>query len=236
MNIIKFIAIALVLTFTSGYTGFCQFHIIPYIDLEIDVDPGYLYPPHQLMLVGMGDENKVVRHVEIKPGIKNYSVYDIKPGKYWLTIRDDNATILFQYQTVTIYDPVKEVFYSENTGYRNEIEAYRNRNLKLKIDFKMHEYYSGYQQVKEIKYRDYDYTELIFDSRAALSSFSTGQESPGIKYHTAVQPFLKNTTLVVRFFEKKIQPKIQLMEYCNSFNHLLLYSVEFENVRQKNGT
>jgi hypothetical protein len=44
-----------------------------------------------------------------------------------------------------------------------------------------------------------------------------------------VQPFLKCTTLVVRIFEIKINPKIQTMVYLQDSHYMLYYSPDVNN-------
>jgi hypothetical protein len=164
MRILRFAMIVFLITFICNSRVFCQFRVIPQINLEIDVEDGYLYPPHKLVLVGIDDDNNVVRNIEFDFVKRNYSIYAVKPGKYLLLMSDDNAGICFQYQTGTIIYPDEDAFYRKNTGYLNEIEVYNNRNLKLKITFKMHEDYHGYQKVMDVKYKDFDYSEIIFYS------------------------------------------------------------------------
>jgi hypothetical protein len=164
MNLLKFTVVIFLISFICNSWGFCQFRIIPKINLEIDVEEGYLYPPHKLVFVGIGDENIGVHSIELDFDKKKYSLYNVKPGKYLLLIVDDNAGICFQYQTVTIIYPDEDEFYRKNTGYLNEIEVRNNRNLKLKINFKMHEDYHGYQKVMDVKYKDFDCSEFIFCS------------------------------------------------------------------------
>jgi len=144
---------------------------MPQINLEIDVEQGYLYPPHKLVLVGIGDDNNVVRNIELDFNKRKYSLYNVKPGKYLLLIVDNNARICFQYQIVTILYPEEDDFYRKNTGYLNEIEVHNNRNLKLKITFKMNEDYHGYQKVRDVKYKDFDYSEFIFCSKYFSDEF-----------------------------------------------------------------
>ena len=49
------------------------------------------------------------------------------------------------------------------------------------------------------------------------------------KKNSHVQPFLKCTTLVVRIFEIKINPKIQPMVYLQDSHYMLYYSPDVNN-------
>jgi hypothetical protein len=116
MKLLKLTTVVFLISFVCNSWGFCQFRIIPQINLEIDVEEGYLYPPHKLVLVGIGDENRGVRFIELNFDKRKYSLYNVKPGKYLLSIADDNACIIFQYQTITISYPDEDAFYKKYTG------------------------------------------------------------------------------------------------------------------------
>ena len=164
MRLLKLTMFVFLISFICNFWGFSQFRIIPKINLEIYLEEGYLYPPQKLVFVGIGDENMCVRSIELDFSKRKYSLYNVKPGRYLLSIADDNAGIIFQYQIATIVYPDEDAFYRKNTGYLNQIEVRNNRNLKLKLTFKMHEDYNGYQKVSDVKYKDFDYSELIFYS------------------------------------------------------------------------
>jgi hypothetical protein len=164
MKLLKLTMVLFLMSFICNSWVFCQFRVIPQINMEINVEEDYIYPPHELVFVGIGVENRGVRFIELDFDKKHYSLYNVKPGKYLVSIVDDNASIIFQYQTVTISYPDDDVFYRKNTGFLNEVEVRNNRNLKLKITFKMHYDYHGYQKVSDVEYKDFDYSELIFYS------------------------------------------------------------------------
>lgn len=173
MRILKFTAVVFLITFICNFRGFCQFRVIPKINLEIHLEEGYLYPPQKILLMGIDEGNRVVRYIELNFDKKDFSLYNVKPGKYLVSIVDENADIIFQYQTATIVYPDEDAFYRKNTGFLNEIEVHNNRNLKLKITFKMNEDYHGYQKVMDVKYKDFDYSEFIFYSTPSSVELKT---------------------------------------------------------------
>lgn len=164
MNVIRSMVVGILLLLLYGGQVYSQFHVIPHVDLEVNLEQGYLYPPSTLRLIGCGNDSNDVYVVKIDLNMKKYSIYDVKPGQYLIYISDGNPSPFFQYQTMTVYDSVKQVYSTKRTNLLNKIEVRDNRNLKLKIAFKMCVDYSGYQPVISAKFKDFDYIEIDYYS------------------------------------------------------------------------
>jgi hypothetical protein len=165
MKVLKIILLGILLLIIFRINVYSQFHIIPYVELETNFENGYLSRPSKIMLVGREDAYNNIYIVKMEANKNNYSIYNVKPGKYLIAINDSNGGIFYQYQVLTLYDTEKQYFESE-IKYLNEINIKDEKKLKLKINFKMNNAYSGFQKVYGKDYENLNYLELIYYSKS----------------------------------------------------------------------
>lgn len=163
------ILIVLLQLFVFFKFEYAQFHVVPTVQLEIDMEQGYPYPPSKIRFIGCFD-NGLVYSVKIDASTKRYSIHNVKPGQYLIYITDGKGSPFFQYQTLTLYNSEKQIFSRKNTDILNKIDVREDQNLKLKIAFKTCTDYYGFQPVLNSKLKDFDLIEINYYSALPINN------------------------------------------------------------------
>lgn len=172
MKLLRFMFVGILLVLIFEITLFSQYHVNSKVELSIAIEDGHPDPPTGIILIGTGKDNHQMYVVDIDLDINTkYTIYDVKPGKYLISINNYTGGIYKEIQIVTLYDPNTERFLHESS-VRNGIEVYPNRNLKIGLSFKLNNDFSGFEKVMEKKFKDFDGIEYnIHSSPSSYTDF-----------------------------------------------------------------
>ncbi|MCK5058264.1 MAG: hypothetical protein KAT34_16545 [Candidatus Aminicenantes bacterium] len=141
-------------------TGFIssQFEIMEKVELKIIYEDGVINRATEIIFLSMEDDKSYFYSLEINPNNSVHTLYDIEPGRYLMGVKSGGNYLmgLFIYG-IEVDTFTGDIGVSYN-GPENEVDVYRNRNLKIDLIIRHSPTILSFVKESTKAFLDYDYS------------------------------------------------------------------------------